>query len=108
MSNQIFKNKIPTELLFNLLNNICLKNEKHYTLNLNSFKKGVFNGTIQTFLNECKSYYHNSKHKYLDKKLTYNSFTTVLRQICNFNKIVYTSQIKYDKSKYDIIYFIYL
>ena len=47
------------------------------------------------------------RQKYLDKKLTYNSFTTVLRQICNFNKVKYVSQIKYDKSTYDIVYYIY-
>ena len=46
--------------------------------------------------------------KYLDKKLTYNSFTTILRQICNYNKITYTSQIKYDKSSYEITYYIYI
>jgi len=107
MSHQIFKNKVPTELLIDLLNLVCLKNEKHYTFNLNSFKKGLFNDEIPKFLNECKPHYHVSKQKYLENKLTYNSFTTVLRQICNYNKIVYTSQIKYDKSKYEIFYYIY-
>ena len=79
---------------------ICLKNEKHYTFNFDAFKKGVYSEDIQKFLVDCLPYYHISKRKYLEKKVTYNSFTTVLRQICNFNKIIYTSQIKYDKSKY--------
>ncbi len=108
MSIQIFKNQIPNYLLFNLLDKICLKNDKHYTFNNDSFKKGVYNEDIQKFLNECKPYYHISKRKYLEKKLTYKSFTTVLRQICNYNKITYTSQIKYDKSTYDILYYIYI
>jgi glycosyltransferase involved in cell wall biosynthesis len=60
------------------------------------------------FIEECRPYYHLSKKKYLDTKTTYNSFTTILRQICNFNKIKYVSQIKYDKSKYNIIYYIYI
>jgi hypothetical protein len=107
MSTQIFKNKVPSELLFNLLNSICLKNEKHYTFNIDSFKRGVFKESIQKFIQDCTPYYHISKRKYLEKKLTYNSFTTILRQICNFNKITYTSQIKYDKSTYDIVYYIY-
>jgi hypothetical protein len=107
MSSQIFKNKVPTDLLFKLLDNICMKNEKHFTVNLESYKKGIFNQTIPQFLEECRRYYHLSKRKYLDKKNTYNSFTTVLRQICNFNKIIYTSQIKYDKSSYVIVYYIY-
>jgi len=107
MSTQIFKRDIPHELLFNLLDNICMKNDKHYILNSESFKKGVFNGNIQEFLELCKPYYHNSKKTYLEKKLTYNSFTTIVRQICNFKKLTYVSQIKYNKSSYDIVYIIY-
>ena len=75
--------------------------------NHSSFKKGIFTNDIENFILLCKPYYHTSKLKYLEKKLSYNSFTTIVRQICNFNGIMYTSQIKYDKSKYDIIYYIY-
>jgi hypothetical protein len=107
MSTQIFKKNVPTELLYSLLDDICLKNDKYYILNNNSYKKGLFNETIANFIEECKPYYHISKQKYLERKLTYNSFTTILRQICKFNKITHTSQIKYDKSTYDIIYYIY-
>jgi hypothetical protein len=107
MTSQIFKKKVPTDLFFGLLDEICLKNEKHYTFNLTAFKKGIFLEKIPAFLKNCESYYHVSKRKYLEKT-NYNSFATVLRQICNFNKITYTSQIKYDKSSYEIIYYIYL
>jgi len=107
MSTQIFKKNVPTESLYSLLDDICLKNDKYYILNNNSYKKGIFNNSITNFIEECKPYYHISKQKYLERKLTYNSFTTILRQICKFNKITHTSQIKYDKSTYDIIYYIY-
>ena len=107
MSTQIFKNKIPSEKIFLLLDLLCIKNNKHYVFDLNSFKKGVFTQDINIFLEECKPYYHISKQKYLENKITYNSFTTVLRQICNFNKVIFTSQIKYDKSNYETIYYIF-
>lgn len=107
MSSQIFKKNIPDEILFILLEAICIKNDKYYTFNNNAYKKGLFNDEIKKFIDSCKPYYHLSKQKYLERKLTYNSFTTVLRQICNFNKITHTSQIKYDKSTYDIIYYVY-
>ncbi len=107
MSTQIFKKDIPNEILYTLLENICMKNDKHYILDVDSFKKGVFNESIQQFFEVCKPYYHNSKKKYLEKKVTYNSFVTVVRQICNFNKLTYISQIKYNKSTYDIVYIIY-
>jgi hypothetical protein len=107
MNSQIFKNNVPNDILFKILEDIAVKTDKYYIINNNSYKKGIFNETIPTFLEECKSYYHISKRKYLERKSTYNSFITVLRQICNYNKITYTSQIKYDRSKYDIIYNVY-
>ena len=106
-SSQIFKNPIPNQLLIKLLDDIAVKTEKCYVINNNVYKKGMFNDKITNFINECKPYYHLSKRKYLDRKLNYNSFITIIRQICNFNKITYTSQIKYDKSTYDIMYYIY-
>ena len=107
MSTQIFKKIIPKQSLFNLLDVVCMKNEKNYIFNKNSFKKGVFDNVIPTFLEDILLYYHESKQKYVTTKLTYNSFTTILRQICNSNKITYTSKIKYDKSTYDIVYYVY-
>ena len=107
MSNQIFKKNVPTEMLFTLFDSICAKNDKYYILNSEAFKRGLFQESISNLLSECNKYYHISKKKYLERKLTYNTFTTVLRQICKFNSITYTSQIKYDKSNYDIFYYIY-
>ena len=107
MTSQTFKKMIPNELLFNLLDLICVKTDKYYIFNNESFKKGVFKESIQPFIQSCVQYYHISKRKYLEKKLTYNSFTTILRQMCNYNKITYASTIKYDKSSYNIIYYIY-
>ena len=107
MSLQIFKKHVPNELLFALLNDTSSKNEKHYIFNNASYKKGMFNGTIPIFLEVCKPYYHHAKCKYVERKITYNTFTTILRQICNYNQIIYTSQIKYDKSTYEIMYYVY-
>jgi len=107
MSIQIFKSAVPNEDFYSFLDSICMKNEKHYILNKNAYKKGIFNGAILAFFEKIRTRYHLSKRKYIDKKLTYNSFTTVIRQICNYNKITFTSQIKYDKSEYDIVYYIY-
>ena len=39
MSNQLFKQNVPNELLFNLLDSICAKNDKHYILNKKHFLK---------------------------------------------------------------------
>ena len=108
MSSQIFKTPVPNEILINLLNNITVKTDKCYVVNNSSYKKGIFNNIITEFIHQCIPHYHLSKRKYLEKKLTYNSFITIIRQICNFNNITYTSQLKYDKSTYDILYCIYI
>ena len=108
MSSQIFKKNINNDIFFKLLDHISIKTDKYYIVDNISYKKGIFTNSIPNFLEECKSYYYLSKRKtYLERNLTYNSFITVIRQICNFNNITYTSQIKYDKSKYDIVYHIH-
>ena len=113
MSSQIFKNKIPNSIIIQILEDIAIKTVSAgtsgidgtiYIINNNVYKKGIFNGKILEFYEICRPYYHISKRKYLDKKISYNSFITVIRQICNSKQITYTSQIKYDKSAYDIIY----
>lgn len=108
MSSQIFKNHVPNEMLIKLLNEISVKSDKGYILNNDAYKKGIFMNVLESFLDGCIPYYYVSKQKYLTRKLTYNSFVTIIRQICNYNNITYTSQIKYDKSKYDIIYYVEL
>jgi hypothetical protein len=107
MSKQIFKKNPPIEFLISLLEKLCLKTEKYYIFNSTAFKKGLYNNIIVNFIEECRPYYHISKQKYLDVPIKYNNFTTILRQICNINKKVYTSQIKYDHSLYEIVYYVY-
>ena len=107
MNSQIFKNNIPNMYFFELLDKICIKTNDYYLFNYESFKKGMYLQYIEEFIRLCLEYYHKSKWKYLERKITYNSFTTIIRQICNNNKIQYTSKMKYDKSKYCITYIIY-
>jgi hypothetical protein len=107
MVSQIFKEHLPNEVIFKLLDDIAVKSDKYYVLNNNSYKKGMFNNIIIDFINQCMPHYHISKQKYLERKINYNSFITIIRQICKFNNIIYTSQIKYDKCTYDIVYYIY-
>ena len=108
MKSQIFKDNVPNSILIQFLEKTAIKMNNCFIINNDSFKKGLYNDHIQSFYDEIKEYYHISKRKYLETKLTYNSFITIIRQICKFNKVTYTSQIKYDKSNYDIIYYIYV
>jgi len=107
MTNQIFKTVIPSDMLFRLLDKICFKTEKYYLFDLNAYRKFLFYHLNIDFCDEIRDHYHIGKRIYIDRKMTYNSFTTIIRQICKSSNIMYTSQIKYNKSKYNIDYFIY-
>jgi hypothetical protein len=107
MTNQIFKQVVPKDLLFELLEKICLKTEKYYLFDNNAYRKMLFYKYNEEFLHKLKEYYHLGKHTYIERKLTYNGFTTILRQICKSSTIMYTSQIKYNESRYNIDYFVF-
>ena len=107
MLNQIFKKEISIQFLYDLLEKICIKSEKYYMVDLNAYKKMLFHGYHTEFLTILVDYYHSSKRYYAERELTFNSFTTIIRQICKSNTIQFTSQIKYNSSKYNIEYLIY-
>ena len=107
MSSQIFRKKVPNEILFGLLDKICFKNEKFYLVDVNAFRKLIFHNLHTIMCDELKEYYNLSKQFYLDRKMVYNSFTNIIRQICKANSVMFTSQIKYNESKYNIDFFIY-
>ena len=67
----------------------------------------MFYGYHTEFCNTIKDYYHASKLFYIERKFTYNSFINIVRQICKNNNAMFSSQIKYNDSEYNIDYFIY-
>jgi len=107
MTNQIFKRAVPNHLLFELCEKMCLKTDKYFLIDNNAYKKLLYNNWHEPFLSSLKEYYHLGKHHYLERKLTYNAFTTIVRQICKHNSVLFTSQIKYNKSNYNIDYLVY-
>jgi hypothetical protein len=107
MTKQIFKKYIPTDLFYEFLDKICLKTEKYYLIDMNAYRKMLFFNYNIPFIESIKEYYHASKQFYLERKISYNSFATIVRQICKSNNIMFTSQIKYNESKYNIDYLIY-
>ena len=107
MSSQIFRKQFPKEKLFLFLDSYADKKNKYYCFTKTSFKKAVYEKAVIPFCLSLKEYYFISKHKYLEKAQTYRSFITIIRQICKHHHVSFTSKIKYDKSNYEIIYYIY-
>jgi hypothetical protein len=93
--------------LFDLLDKICQKTDKYYLFDMNAYRKLVFYAYYQEFADSIVDHYHLSKQFYVTRKLSYNSFTNIIRQICKSNNIVFTSKMKYNESEYNIDYYIY-
>ena len=107
MSKQIFRREVPVSILFELLDKICLKTEKYYLVDTNAYRKLLYNNLHDKLANDLLEYYHVSKQFYVQRKMTYNSFTNIVRQICKSANVMFTSQIKYNESKYSIDYLVY-
>lgn len=105
-TSQLFKPvDFPIDILRDFLTKVCIDK---FVFNRDAFKRAKINGLLEGFLEECKPFYHNAKHYYLERNMTFNYLTTVLRQICNRNGITYTSTVRYCKSRYEITYVIHL
>ena len=107
MTSQIFKYPVPTNILFDFLESICVKKDKYYVFDKCAFKKASYKNIIPAFYETLTDYYYLSKRKYLENPNAYNSLCTIIRQICKFNTISCVSNIKYSNSTYEIVYFIY-
>lgn len=107
MTKQIFRSSVPNEILFDFLEKIAFKTDKYFLFDMNAFKKMLFYNYHTEFCDTIKPYYHTSKQFYLERKMEYNTIITIIRQICKNNNIMFTTKIKYNKSIYNINYFIY-
>ena len=103
---QLFKYDISLNIIYDFLDNICEINNNEYILKNTSYKKGVMLNYIEPFCKKIEPYYYLSKKHYVNKKISYKSLATIIRQLCKFKNIDIQSQITYNKSTYEIIYYI--
>jgi hypothetical protein len=106
MKNQIFKTTVTPVILWDFLKENGEEDVNHFIFNKVLYKKASFRETITPFIQQIGGNYHESKKHYINRKMDYNKFITVLRQICNSNEIAYTTQMVYNNSTYEIVYFI--
>jgi len=105
---QLFKFKPPLTLLYDFLKKVCLPPDTtpFYLFNKITFKQSEFKQLIFPFTETLKSYYFLSKQYYAERKMTYKNFLTLLRHLCNEHQIQYKIKLIYDKSSYEIHYYI--
>ena len=104
---QLFKNTVDETLLYKFLQEVCNPTDKdYYVVDNSTFKRSTIIEKLQPFLDSIKDCYHTSKQFYVTRPIKYTSFLTVIRQICKSNCIAYTSKIHYERSNYEIKYYI--
>ena len=103
-ASQIFKYEIPCSLLVNVVRKLGYIDNNVYNINLASYKKGMLDGSIPELFKECRQYYFMSKKKYVDSKINYQGFLTVLRQIGKYHNLDFDTRINYYNNAYEIIY----
>ena len=107
MKNQIFKTIIQPEVLWNFLKENGEETEDSYMFNKSLYKKAVFRDTITPFVVGLDEYYYASKKHYLQRKMDYIKFITIIRQLCNSIAVKYDTQLVYNNSSYEIVYSIF-
>ncbi len=108
MSSQIFKTTPPKKILFDFLEAVSEKTKNKYIFSKATFKKGQLEDKINPFCNRLQEHYYTSKEFYVTRNMTYKNFVTIIRQMCKYHHIAFTSVMKYNKSKYEIIYSIFI
>lgn len=108
MTSQLFKETIPITILYDFLEKICVKDtvKNVFVFSKGAFKKAEIYDLLTSFKEVIKPYYHISKQYYIDRDLSFIRFTTVIKQICHVNNIEVISKIIYNKSKYEMEYYI--
>tara|TARA_Y100000389_G_scaffold201641_1_gene244881 strand:- start:888 stop:1232 length:345 start_codon:yes stop_codon:yes gene_type:complete len=105
MSYSIYKKPLPIHILKEFLMNNAEEENNFYVINKIVYKKSLENNTIQQLYSTLLEYYKDNKQFYLNREIDYIRFITIIRHICKFHSINIISQIKYDKNKYNIIYY---
>jgi len=104
---RIFFQPVEAQILYDLLDQICLKTDKHYIVNIIAYRKMKFLQLHLPFLNTIVSRYQVSKRFYVTRKLTFASFVNLVKQICHHNRVEVTSNVQYFESEYIINYFVW-
>lgn len=106
MLDGFFIKKIPIEMLYIFLDKNGIKKDKYYLFDYNCFRVMIYHNYYEEFINSIMDYYKPSKVFYLTRPITYNSFITIIRQICKINNVEFKTKILYQHSIYNIEYYI--
>jgi len=104
----IFKELVPWEYMRILLSEICpsLSLNQLFVIDLNVYKKMIFLEKHYAFLETLKKHYRLEKHFYITREFTYNSFMTILRQICKSHQQPFHTELKFGRAFHNMVYYV--
>ena len=104
---QLFKKKYAPKKLMDFLKKICVIKNNHFTLTKDSYKRAQLLNILDPFLKDTKEHYFPSKQHYITRPMRFSYFVTIIRQLCKECCMGWASDISYDKSSYNMRYYIY-
>ena len=93
-----FKTPLSLDVLYGLLDQICLYKDDRYVIDTTSFNKMVYMGLYEPFIEKIKENYYPQKMAKLNKQPTYYNFIILIKQICNYHGLAITLTKTYIKS----------
>ena len=130
-SKPIFKSQVPVDQFYTLIQSICpcpvikpIKSDKsdntgavndeyeHFTLDLNAFKRGIFLGVVEPFVQMLATNYYTKRCAFYAERsmktpAAFAHFVQVAKHVCKNNNILITSALKYEQSQSNKVYYIH-
>lgn len=103
-----FKTPVSLDILFDLLNEICLFKENRYIIDPTSFNKMIYMGIYDPFITKIKEYYLPQKQMIFLKPPSYFNFIIIIKQICKYHGLIINSKIVHANSTKHNIYFLHI
>jgi hypothetical protein len=105
---QVFKIEPVYEFLNVILDKFCIKENNYYVIDYITFKKIVFHKYQEIWLKGLLDHYYKSKQFYITRKFTFQSFITIIRQLCKFFDIKYDYLYDKNQSYHHLKYRLYI
>ena len=124
-SKPIFKTQVPLDQFYTLVQTICpgpiiktIKSENEntdyecFTLDVNAFKRGLFLGAVEPFMQMLAIEYYNKRCAFYAERgmktpAAFAHFVQVVKHVCKNNNILITSSLKYEQSQSNKVYYIH-
>lgn len=81
---QVFREPPSINCLQNIIECFGTKERDEFMIDYVTYKKIIFHKVYVDWLEELLPYYYNSKKFYITRNFSFNSFITIIRQLCKF------------------------